>query len=173
MRKRIVESTFGLSQLCYQNKQMNKYKPTSYIQNPYERDLFSELLNKIQKEKHASYIEHEPKIWYFTPEGKRSFISPDFVIRGKTEQIKIAVELDGRYHENQSAKINDNMRDFTLKTMGYEVLRFSSDDWNNHKKGCIQQIKNTLERLEYQAILSAQNNITYKLTQTGVLNIAA
>lgn len=152
---------------------MNINTPNNEIRNPYERSFFAELMEKIKKKGLAHFIDHEPRIYYFSPEGESKFIKPDFVIRGNTHQIKIAVEIDGRQHEKQEAKISDAMRDETLIEMGYYVMRFASREVNDYLDGCIEMLKEKLAFLEREAIMAAQRRKMYQLTQRERLGIAA
>ena len=57
-----------------------------------------------------------------------NFYIVDFLV-GKT-----IIEIDGRYHSVQKQMRKDNIRTEKLKSMGYEVKRFSNYSINRYKE---------------------------------------
>jgi len=68
--------------------------------------------------------------------GKESFFVADFYC----QQEKLAVELDGRYHEY---KLNvDTERTEILNNLGLKVLRFKNEDVINNLNDVLTKVKN-------------------------------
>jgi len=68
--------------------------------------------------------------------GKESFFVADFYCH----QEKLAVELDGRYHEY---KLNvDTERTEILNNLGLKVLRFKNEDVINNLNDVLTKVKN-------------------------------
>ena len=79
------------------------------------------------------YRQH-PLFYYIT--GKESFFVADFYCH----QEKLAVELDGRYHEY---KLNvDTERTEILNNLGLKVLRFKNEDVINNLNDVLTKVKN-------------------------------
>ncbi len=66
----------------------------------------------------------------------KSFYILDIYVCGK----KIAIEVDGGYHNTARQKIRDQKRDQILQATGLKVLRISNDDVYNHIDTVIERI---------------------------------
>ena len=58
---------------------------------------------------------------------------------------KLVVEVDGSQHLEEKQKRKDEVRDAYLRSLGFQVLRFSSRDVLNNTEGVIQAIQDAVE----------------------------
>ena len=59
-------------------------------------------------------------------------------------KIKLAIELDGGYHENQEVKIYDEERELDIKQFGISVLRFRNEEIINNSDAVLKKIGDTI-----------------------------
>ena len=56
-------------------------------------------------------------------------------------KFKLAVEIDGKYHEKTDTKLYDQERDAYLNNLGIKLLRFKNDDVLNNIENVLLQIR--------------------------------
>ena len=62
--------------------------------------------------------------------------------------LKLVIEVDGISHQFEKNIKKDAVRDANLRTLGYEILRFTDDDVLNDIKNVIRVIEGKIEELE-------------------------
>jgi len=147
-----------------------KTKTKNDYKSGYEEKFSYRIIDKIIKPGFAHHFEYEKPVWYLGADGKKKCFHPDFIIYGKTDQLRIAVEIDGKQHQRKDAMVNDAMRDATLRDMGYFVLRFTTDDMNNYIESCIETIKRALKMEESLLIETAQLRKLYQFRQKEIFS---
>lgn len=99
----------------------------------------------------------KPIVTYLDDMGRQS-ITPDFVCYGASEQVKVAVECDGKTHEKPERKAKDRARDTTLRSLGYVVLRFSTNEiWGDGANKCIEKIQAAIAQKEEECRQQAKD----------------
>ena len=95
----------------------------------------------------SSQTEAEKKLWSFLRnkqlKGKkfrRQHAIADYVVDFYCHECRLAIELDGSYHNTEEAKESDRARTALLNEHGITVLRF----WNNE---VIKEIEKVLEKI--------------------------
>ena len=89
---------------------------------------------------------HENHLWYdflrdFHPGFTRQRIIGSYIIDFYCGKAKLAVELDGSQHFEQSAMDYDKEREKFLNTFGIKILRFSNLDIDNNFVGVCESIR--------------------------------
>lgn len=104
----------------------------------YESPLEERVWNALQHEG----IEAERQ--YGVHISKKTFYL-DFAIFSQARNID--VECDGdRYHTDTPDVKRDKWRNNLLESQGWAVLRYTTDDINNHLEDCISQVKETVNQ---------------------------
>jgi acetylglutamate kinase len=62
--------------------------------------------------------------------------------------LKLVIELDGEIHHVEEVKRNDEEREKSLKGLGLTVLRFKNEEVYKNKKVVLQEISNTIVKLQ-------------------------
>lgn len=96
--------------------------------SPYELELFSRLVTEGLDPTVHSHI---------------GDIEVDFVLRNRSKGVKLAVEVDGKQHEDQ--KHQDQSRDAFLQSRGYRVVRIPARSIEETPAQAIHKVKETLE----------------------------
>jgi acetylglutamate kinase len=65
--------------------------------------------------------------------------------------IRLVIELDGGYHENEEVKRNDVVRENNIKDFGITVLRFKNEEVTNSLEKVLQAIDDTIIKLQLTA----------------------
>jgi acetylglutamate kinase len=65
--------------------------------------------------------------------------------------IKLVIELDGGYHENEEVKKNDQAREKNIKDFGITILRFKNEEVINNLESVLQKIDDTIIKLQIAA----------------------
>lgn len=123
MKSKIKEK--HLSKLFAYSRKLRKYA------TPTERELYK-ILKKLPY-----------SLWF------QKVIPPyiaDFLIRNV-----LIIELDGKYHESQIER--DSYRDNYLKRYGFEILRFSNDEFNNNREEVLNLIIKTVKSISKDRVL--------------------
>ncbi|HTB51587.1 MAG TPA: acetylglutamate kinase [Ferruginibacter sp.] len=71
--------------------------------------------------------------------------------------IKLVIELDGGYHENEEVKRNDVVRENNIKDFGITVLRFKNEEITSNLENVLQKIDNTIIKLQLAATESTES----------------
>ena len=54
--------------------------------------------------------------------------------------IRLAVELDGRYHLNKEVQENDSAREFELNELGIRMVRFTNEEVIYDVESCVDRL---------------------------------
>jgi len=65
----------------------------------------------------------------------------DYIADFYCHKAKLIIELDGKYHESQSQRKMDNIKDEILEEFGLRILHFSDEEVINDIASVISQIK--------------------------------
>jgi len=60
-------------------------------------------------------------------------------------KLKLIIEIDGEYHEDQAQKEYDNERDGILEFNDLNVLRFANEDVENNVEGVLSKLKEFID----------------------------
>jgi acetylglutamate kinase len=72
--------------------------------------------------------------------------------------IKLVIELDGGYHENEEVKRNDVVRENNIKDFGITVLRFKNEEVTRSLEKVLQTIDDTIIKLQTESAESKHNS---------------
>lgn len=92
-----------------------------------------------------------PKI-QFIPQGKVLNFTPDFWC----PQLKLAIEIDGKYHKKRDIKLRDAWREQLLKDHKIFVLRFTNKQVEKNVDECLKTVFETVKRLKRKQFRSRQ-----------------
>jgi very-short-patch-repair endonuclease len=113
------------------------------------------------KELRQVQTEAEQKLWSFLrnkqlngKKFRRQHAIADYVVDFYCHECKLAIELDGSFHQEEEAKENDEARTTLLNENGIKVLRF----WNE------EVIKEVEKGFGEYWCLSVKSNNTFNLT---------
>lgn len=62
-------------------------------------------------------------------------------------EIKLVIELDGKYHEEKYQKIHDVYRDSEMERFGIQVVRFKNEEIFKDMERVLDQIKSIIKNL--------------------------
>lgn len=102
-------------------------------QTPAEKELWQE----IRKQKLGKLFRRQYPIRFYYGNKKRYFIT-DFFCKSK----KLVIEVDGKIHEDQ--KEYDLGRDYIIKELGFNILRFTNEEIFNYTEYVLKKIKEYL-----------------------------
>ncbi len=92
------------------------------------------LWNELRKEKLAGF------------KFRRQHIIQTFIVDFYCPAAKLVIEIDGAIHETQLEY--DQVREMDLRTMGYQILRFSNEKVINDMASVIGEIQQTLSPVQ-------------------------
>lgn len=69
-----------------------------------------------------------------------------YILDFYNHELKLCIEVDGKYHESVEQKQYDKERDEFLNFNGIEVIRFKNTEIENDIEKVINKIKNVVER---------------------------
>ena len=72
----------------------------------------------------------------------------NYVVDFYANKLKLAIELDGPYHDEKSMKFSDHDRENNLKQNGITVLRFTNDEVFASIAVVLKAIRSAIKRLE-------------------------
>jgi len=78
---------------------------------------------------------------------RRQYSVCGYVIDFYSPELKLAIEVDGRYHTEEDQIIHDKKRQFIIESIGIEFLRFTNEE-------IYSQIAKVIDKI-YQKIASA------------------
>lgn len=67
------------------------------------------------------------------------------------KELKLIIEVDGGYHNDSEAQINDFVKTQELTTKGYTVIRFTNDDILKDIDSVRTRIEEVVETIEFQS----------------------
>ena len=116
-------------------------------------------LTPFAKELRKNMTKEEKHLWYdflkkipYTVNRQKVF--GKYILDFYCAEAKIAIELDGVQHYEQSAKHKDAERDELLKQQGISVLRYTNIEFNRNFDGVCQDILRNIQK--------ATSSVTYK-----------
>jgi 5-methyltetrahydrofolate--homocysteine methyltransferase/leucyl-tRNA synthetase/methylmalonyl-CoA mutase len=59
------------------------------------------------------------------------------------------IEIDGITHNEPVVKENDNLKNYFIKSIGFNILRFTDDEVSSNMNRVIEKIKNYIRDFEY------------------------
>ena len=62
---------------------------------------------------------------------------------------RLAIELDGEYHDSAERKLNDAARTIALKAMGIQIVRFANDEVFSNTADVVRRIEAVLSTLPH------------------------
>jgi very-short-patch-repair endonuclease len=62
--------------------------------------------------------------------------------------LKLAIEIDGSSHDGEKAKVNDDIRQERLESLGVRFLRFTDADVKRNMEGVVDLIEKSIDRIE-------------------------
>lgn len=71
---------------------------------------------------------------------RRQHATADYILDFYCHECKLAIELDGSYHNNEEAKVYDRARTTLLNEYGITVIRF----WNEE---AMKEVEKVLEKI--------------------------
>lgn len=80
---------------------------------------------------------------------RRQFSIGGVVVDFCSEQIKLAIEVDGWTHESEKTQAKDKKKEAFLVSRGYKVIRFTNEQmygdidpvWNEIKRACDERVE--------------------------------
>lgn len=75
---------------------------------------------------------------------RRQYSVDRYVIDFYCSELKLAIEVDGPYHNTDDMKIYDNDRDTFIQSLGIRILRFSNAAIENNIENVLKKIKQCL-----------------------------
>lgn len=89
----------------------------------------------------------------------------NYVVDFYCHAAKLVIELDGGIHEVEDVKINDEVREQNLRSLGLTVLRFKNEEVFKNKSTVLKIIKNTIEAIEVnkQLVVEKEKLIVIKI----------
>ena len=76
-------------------------------------------------------------------------ISPGYILDFYCVQTKVAIELDGPYHQTPGQADDDASRSAILNELGIRVIRFTKEEVFSDSKGILQKIVEFMLRDDY------------------------
>ena len=116
-----------------------------------------DLLKKNAKNNRLEMTESEKVLWNALRENiqgyrfRRQHAIGQYIADFVCLPARLAIEVDGGYHQSPEQQEMDNIRTNYLKEKGFHVVRFSNEEVSANIKGVIQIIKDELIRLEEQS----------------------
>jgi len=77
--------------------------------------------------------------WYGVHVRRQTPIGP-YIVDFAIHEHKLVIEVDGEHHFTADGLARDGRRDAWLETVGYRVLRFSTEDLAESFEGCVREI---------------------------------
>ncbi len=119
-----------------------------------EHDMFhqaSSRLFEFAKKNRRNSTEAEQKLWNQLKGKKlhgfkfrRQHPIGNFILDFYCHKVKLAIELDGKYHENEEHKEYDRLRTKALKEIEIKELRFKNEEVLNDLENVLKKIKEQL-----------------------------
>lgn len=118
-------------------------------------ELIFYITFEIEKEINNNFIYIQPQ---YDLEYKNKKYIADFVIEydeitnnNLKEEFKLIIECDGyEFHQKTKKQVEyDNKREYDLKMMGYQILRFSGSEIYNNPKECVKKVFKYIEEFGY------------------------
>lgn len=75
---------------------------------------------------------------------RRQHIIDQYIVDFVCLEKHLVIEIDGKYHTTDEQQESDRVRENHLKSLGYNVVRFSNEEVTNNIEQVIECIKNHL-----------------------------
>ena len=108
-------------------------------------------LKKRAAEMRANPTEAENILWNALSEQKlgykirRQHIVSQYILDFAYHDCRLAIELDGGYHNTEDQQYDDAVRTKNLEALGWHVLRFTNDEVYNNLDEVLAKIKSAIE----------------------------
>ena len=115
---------------------------------------YKELFSRARKLRH-DMTKEERHLWYdflrnYTPRFARQKLVVPYILDFYCASARLAVELDGSQHCEDTGKAYDERRTAYLQQKGIQVLRFSNPDVMRNFDGVCMQIDLTVKKILVQ-----------------------
>ena len=115
---------------------------------------YQELLSRARQLRH-NMTKEERHLWYdflrgYAPRFSRQKLIPPYILDFYCDTARLAVELDGNQHCEDTGKAYDERRTAYLQQKGIQVLRFSNLDVMRNFEGVCTQIDLTVKKILVQ-----------------------
>lgn len=89
----------------------------------------------------------------------------NYVVDFYCHAAKLVIELDGGIHDAEEVKINDEVREQNLRSLGLTVLRFKNDELFQNKSTVLNIIKKTIDAIQEnkQLVVEKEKLIVIKI----------
>ena len=109
------------------------------------------FLTKKSQKLRKEMTKEERHLWYDFLKGlpvtvNRQKVFGDYILDFYCAAARIAIELDGSQHYEETGREKDRERDAYLKSKGVTVLRYSNFDVNHNFSGVCEDIRRHLIR---------------------------
>ncbi len=71
-----------------------------------------------------------------------------YVLDFYCHELKLSIEVDGKYHESSTQMLQDNERTKALENIGIKELRFSNQEVLNNMEDVLSKIKVNIHEIE-------------------------
>ena len=78
-----------------------------------------------------------------------------FIVDFVCIELKLIIEVDGVYHDNQAKKTNDEERTHILQESGFTIIRFKNEEILHNERDVINHIKYTMKEQEAHKVAHA------------------
>ena len=80
---------------------------------------------------------------------RRQFVVGNVVIDFACPQLRLAIEVDGPYHDEQSRRLQDQGKEAFLRRQGYRLLRLHNSDIELDLDAATNRVRHALRCLEH------------------------
>ncbi len=77
---------------------------------------------------------------------RRQYSVKGFVLDFYSPQLKLAIEVDGLYHESENQKVYDEARERLIKSLGVDFLRFKNEEVENQITKVVERINDWISK---------------------------
>ncbi len=130
MKKCLIQGTHNSQQIGSRGQWHNKMALIRKNGSQFEHNF-----ENIFKQYNIKYVKQFP-IRVAREDGIKTVYRIDFYL----PKYKIAIEIDGKFHDKPKAIIHDKLRDHRIQILGVETIRIHWSQWNINKYNCIDQI---------------------------------
>lgn len=113
--------------------------------------VYYPILKKRAAEMRANPTDAENILWNALSEQKlgykirRQHIVSQYILDFAYLDCRLAIELDGEYHNTEDQQYNDAVRAKNIETLGWHVLRFTNDEIYNNIEEVLSNIKAAIQ----------------------------
>lgn len=113
----------------------------------YNRFLYTDLRKKLRNDATRA----EQKLWYFLKSSqtrvrfRRQYGVGRYILDFYSREQRLAIEVDGDIHGVESVKLNDEIRQQWIESVGIRMLRFTNDEVLCNIEGVLEAITDAIE----------------------------